>query len=84
MPELPRANRAQAKLEVLDTLYNAYRTDPGERVSSEQIRRQLGLSFEQMDDIILALKERGFVEASYVDNIALLRITADGVKLLKK
>jgi len=76
--------KAQAtKLDVLNALYQAYKVEPGEKVNSEQIRKTLGLSREQMNDIILALRERGFIEAEFVDARALLRITADGVAVLK-
>jgi hypothetical protein len=84
-PEHPRAGKVQAaKLDVLRALYRAYRTEPTEKVNSEQVRRDVGLSSEQMTDIIIVLKEQGFIEASFVGSKALLRITADGVILLKE
>ena len=71
------------KLDVLQALYQAYRREPGERANSEQIREMLGLSREHIHDIILALQERGFIEADFVGDRALLRITADGVTVLR-
>lgn len=69
-------------LDVLEALHEAYRVEPGEWVNSEQIRKDLGLNCDQINDIIMLLRERGFIEAKFADNKSLLRITADGVKLI--
>ena len=50
---------------------------------SYALAEELGLSREDMNDIIIALKEKGFIIASLVGNRALLRITSDGITLLK-
>jgi len=71
------------KLDVLRALYIAYRAEPGEWVNSGQIRRKLGLSGDRMNAIILSLKERGFIEAKFLADRALLKITADGVSVLE-
>jgi hypothetical protein len=72
------------KSDVLEALRQAYRAELGEWVNSEQIRKNLGLGREQMNDIILALWEQGFIEAKPLGDRALLRITADGVAVLKE
>ncbi len=71
------------KEDVLRVLYQAYRREPFEKVSSEKIRRELALSRDEMNDILLALKERGFIQLAVVGHRALLSITADGVTVLK-
>jgi hypothetical protein len=70
--------------DVLNILYETYRIDPGGWGNSEQIRKKLKLSREQMNDIILALRERGFIETKFLDARALLRITTDGVAVLRE
>jgi hypothetical protein len=72
------------KSDVLEALRQAYRAELGEWVNSEQIRKNLGLGREQMNDIVLALWEQGFIEAKPLGDRALLRITADGVAVLKE
>jgi len=72
------------KLDVLRAVYKAYKLEPGEKINSDQVRRNLGLGLEQMNDVILALKERGFIEAVFVGDRALISITADGVAVLKE
>jgi predicted transcriptional regulator len=71
------------KLDVLRAVYQVYKDEPGEKVNSERIRKNLGLSREQMNDIILALRERGFIKTRFLGDRALLEITADGVTVLE-
>ncbi len=75
--------RAQATQEdVLRFLLQAHRFDPGEKVNSQEIQKRLDLTREQMHDMILSLKEKGFIKATFLGEKALLEITADGVAVL--
>jgi hypothetical protein len=71
------------KSDILQFLYQVYRDDPDEWVVSEQIQQELGVDQEQLQDFILALREKGFLEAKFLGDKALLRITADGVAIMK-
>ncbi|MGB0383585.1 MAG: hypothetical protein ACPGWR_02065 [Ardenticatenaceae bacterium] len=77
----PTSNQV-TKEDLLRALYQAHRKEPFQKVSSEKIRQKLGLSRDDMNDMILALIERGF--AVFVGDRAFLSITADGVMVLKE
>jgi predicted transcriptional regulator len=81
--EQPMGKTQVTKLDVLRAVFQVYKDEPGEKVNSERIRKNLGLSREQMNDIILALRERGFIKARFLGDRALLEITADGVTVLE-
>jgi len=71
------------KSDLLNVLYQVYRREPGEWVSSEQIRKELNITQEQLNDFILVLREKGFMEVKFLGQKALLRITTDGVAIMK-
>lgn len=80
----PAGNNAPVtKSDVLCVLYGAHRREPDEWVPSEQVRQELGLAQEQLYDFIIALREKGFLEAKFSGDRALLRITFDGVAVSK-
>ncbi len=72
------------KLDLLKVLYQIYIDDPGEKVNSELIRKNIGSSREHMNELILSLRELGLIEAVFAGDIALLRITAEGVDVLRE
>lgn len=72
------------KEDVLRFLLRVYRVEPGKKVNSQEIRKHLGLTREQMHDMILDLKEKGFIKATFLGDRALLEITTDGVTVLKE
>jgi hypothetical protein len=83
IPEISSGSPIVTKSDVLYLLYQAYRDDPDEWVASEQIQQGLSVDQEQLQDFILALREKGFLEAKFLGDKALLRITADGVAIMK-
>ncbi len=75
---------AITKTDVLNVLYQTYRKKgPDEWVSSEQLCKELTISQDQLQDFILALREKGFTETKFLEQKALLRITTLGVAILK-
>lgn len=68
---------------VLKVLYEAYTQSPGDKVGFETIRRKLGLSEQELIDLIAKLEERGFIKANWVGRKALLTITEDGILIGK-
>ncbi|MCP4351726.1 MAG: metallophosphoesterase [Desulfobacterales bacterium] len=80
---IPRNGNRDNGATKLDVLKVLYRLKPLEKISSEQIRSELNLSTEQIDDFILDLNEKRLLDAVYVDGKALLGITTDGRIIVK-
>jgi len=76
--EADRTTPINAK-DALMAVYEAYKVSPGDKVSSETIRHKLGLSEQEVIDLIAKLEGRGFIKAKWVERKALLTITEDGI-----
>lgn len=68
---------------VLMVVYEAYTESPGDKVNSETVRQKLGLSEQELVDLIAKLEGRGFVKAKWAGRKALLTITEDGILIGK-
>ena len=69
--------------DVLIVVYEAYTESPGDKVNSETVRQKLGLSEQELVDLIAKLEGRGFVKAKWAGRKALLTITEDGILIGK-
>jgi DNA-binding MarR family transcriptional regulator len=78
-----KGKSSTADIDALSAIYEAYRASPGDKVHSEAVRQELGLSEQAAIDLIKKLEERGFVRATWVGRWALLHITEDGVALVR-
>lgn len=79
-PEIPNAT----KFDILRILYKAYRDAPGEWFSSSQVCTELNIRHTRLNELILALLEQEFIDARFLDDRSLLRITSTGVKILEE
>ncbi|MCP4397550.1 MAG: caspase family protein [bacterium] len=68
---------------LLEFLYQEYRHEPDEKVSTEKIQQRFDVQWENLRDTLLSLREKGFVKAKFVGKKALVEITPDGVALMK-
>lgn len=73
----------KTKTDVLNILYQTHRKTPGEWVNAEHIRKALDIKQEDLHDFIIVLNEKSFIETNFLDNNALLKITAKGIAILK-
>ena len=81
---LSQSSSPVTKTDVLNRLYQTFRQEGmDEWTSSAQICEELGISQDQLSDFILDLKIKGFLEAKFLGQRALLKITPDGVAILK-
>jgi len=86
-PETPPSVKKRTtvmKEEVMNILYEAYREEGQNKwTSSGQILEDLNLTQDQLQDFILELKTDDFLEAKFMGKKALLRISPDGVAIMK-
>ena len=69
--------------EILKSIEEEYLKDPQLGASSEVVRKKVGLSVEDMRNSILKLQERDLVDATWLENRAILKVTDKARTLLK-
>jgi hypothetical protein len=85
VPEIPSSAARKSEVteeDVLNILFNTFKEAPDKWTSSGKILEALELGQEQLQYFILDLKTKNFLEAKFVGQKALLKITPDGISIM--
>lgn len=76
-------SKGEIEQKILQWLCEQYKSDPGKMFNSKVMCTDLGLSLDEINQLVLPLLEKGFIKAEYVGKIAALKITDLGRMLIE-